>query len=168
MVSSFTRFLNHTQRRTTIGRTPLDEWSARRRDLYLTTHNTHNRQTSIPSVGFEPTISVGERPQTCVLNRAATGTGLLSILRAQIQLRIMLYQIYLLHHRDKIVPNTDNLWYLQFYIFTILYWLHILPYRITTTRSRCILNLWDSFLWITVSSFLKILLFTCDLMMARW
>ena len=41
--SSFTRFLYHTQRRTTVGRTPLDEWSARRRDLYLTTHNTHNR-----------------------------------------------------------------------------------------------------------------------------
>jgi len=33
-------FLDHIQRRTTIGRTPLDEWSARRRDLYLTTHTT--------------------------------------------------------------------------------------------------------------------------------
>ena len=42
MASSFLmRFLDHTQRRTTVGRTPLDEWSARRRDLYLTTHNTH-------------------------------------------------------------------------------------------------------------------------------
>ena len=40
MASSFTRFLDHTQRRTTIGRTPLDEWSARRRDLYLTTLTT--------------------------------------------------------------------------------------------------------------------------------
>ena len=48
------RFLDHTQRRTIVGRTPLDEWSARRRDLYLTTHNTHNRQTSMPPVGFEP------------------------------------------------------------------------------------------------------------------
>jgi len=28
-------FLDHTQRRTTVGRTPLDEWSARRRDFYL-------------------------------------------------------------------------------------------------------------------------------------
>jgi hypothetical protein len=28
---------------TTLGRTPLDEWSARRRDLYLTTHNTQNK-----------------------------------------------------------------------------------------------------------------------------
>ena len=40
-------FLDHTQLRSTIGRTPLDEWSARRRDLYLTTHDTHNRQISI-------------------------------------------------------------------------------------------------------------------------
>jgi len=74
--SSFTRLLDYTQRRTTIGRTTLDEWSARRRDLYLTTHNTHNRNTSMSPVGFEPTISAGERPQTYVSDRAATGTGL--------------------------------------------------------------------------------------------
>jgi hypothetical protein len=29
-----------TRRHTTLGRTPLDEWPAQRRDLYLTTHNT--------------------------------------------------------------------------------------------------------------------------------
>ena len=45
---SFTRFLYHTQRRTKVGRTPLDGWSARRRDLSLRTHNTHNRQTDMP------------------------------------------------------------------------------------------------------------------------
>ena len=68
---------DHTQRHTTVGRTPLDEWSARRRDLYLTTHNTHNRQTSMPPAGFEPTISAGERPQTTyALDRAAAGTGI--------------------------------------------------------------------------------------------
>jgi len=72
--SSFTRFLDHT-RRTTVGRTSLDAWSVRRRDLYLTTHNTHNRQTSMPPVRFEPTISAGERPQAEPLNRAATETG---------------------------------------------------------------------------------------------
>jgi len=72
--SSFTRFLDHTQRHITVGRTPLDEWSARLRDLYLKTHHTHNRQTCMPRVGFEPTISAGERPQTYVLDRAATGT----------------------------------------------------------------------------------------------
>jgi len=32
-----------TQRRTTLGRTPLDEWLGGCRDLYLTTHNTHNK-----------------------------------------------------------------------------------------------------------------------------
>ena len=75
MASSFLRFLDHTQRRITVGRTPLDEWPARRRDLYLTTHNTRNTQTSMPPVGFEPTISAGERPQTYALDRTATGTG---------------------------------------------------------------------------------------------
>ena len=29
----------------------------------------------MPPVGFEPTISTGERPQTQGLDRAATGTG---------------------------------------------------------------------------------------------
>ena len=74
--SSFARYLDHTQRRTTVGRTPLDEWSARRRDLYITTHNTHNRQTSTPPVEIEPTISAGERPQTYSLVRAVTGSGI--------------------------------------------------------------------------------------------
>jgi hypothetical protein len=32
-----------TLRHTTLGTTPLDEGSARRRDLFLTTHNTHTR-----------------------------------------------------------------------------------------------------------------------------
>ena len=114
---------------TDLHRTPLDELSAHRRDLYLrahnthnrqtsigliwtsdqpvaqtstctthnthnrqtsigllwtsdqpvaqtstcTTHNTHNRQTSTPTVGFEPTISAGERPQTHVLHRRPLG-----------------------------------------------------------------------------------------------
>jgi len=57
-------FLDHTQWRTIVGRTPLDEWSARRWDLYLTTHNTQNRQISMPPVGLKPKISTGQRPQT--------------------------------------------------------------------------------------------------------
>ena len=67
----FFMFLDHTQRRTTICRTPLDEWSALRRDLYLTTHDTHNRQISMPPVGFEPKISAGERPEAARLLRLA-------------------------------------------------------------------------------------------------
>ena len=77
--SSFTRFLDQTQRQPTVGRTPLDEWPCRRRDLYLTAHNTHNRKTSMPPVGFEPTFSASERPQTYALDRAATGTGQIDI-----------------------------------------------------------------------------------------
>jgi hypothetical protein len=57
MASSFTRFLDHTQRRITVGRTPLVEWSARRTDLYRTTHNSHNIQTSMPSVVFGFSVS---------------------------------------------------------------------------------------------------------------
>jgi hypothetical protein len=74
--SSLTRFLEHIQRRTTVGRNPVDEWSARRRDLYLTAYNTHNRKTYMPLARFEPTISTGERPQTLTLDREATGTGM--------------------------------------------------------------------------------------------
>ena len=81
MASSFLRFLDHTQQHITVGRTSLDKRSARRSDLYLTTHNTHNRQTSMPLVGFEPTISASERQQTYTLDRAATGTGTMNTLR---------------------------------------------------------------------------------------
>ena len=37
----------------------------------MTTHNTHNRQTYMRPVGFEPKISAGERPKTYALDRAA-------------------------------------------------------------------------------------------------
>jgi hypothetical protein len=90
MASSFMRFLDHTQRRTTVGRTPLDEWSARRRDLYLTTHNTYNRQTWMPPVAFEPKISAGERPQTYALDRVATGTGIIHVNRCSYKAPIIL------------------------------------------------------------------------------
>ena len=73
--SALTRFLDHTQQCTTVGRTPLDEWSARCRDLYMTTHNTHNRQTPMPTVGFKPTTPADEQPQTYALDYVATGTS---------------------------------------------------------------------------------------------
>jgi hypothetical protein len=56
-VSSSTRFLDYKQRRTTVGRNPLEKWSALGRRIYLTTHNTHNRETYMPPVGFEPMLS---------------------------------------------------------------------------------------------------------------
>jgi len=51
-------------RHTTVGRTPLDEWSVRRKYLYLTTHNTHNRHTSMPQRDSnpQPQQTIGRRP----------------------------------------------------------------------------------------------------------
>jgi hypothetical protein len=64
----FLMFLDHTQQCSTVSRTPLDELSARRKDLYLTSHDTHNRQISMPLLGVEPRISAGERPARSVEN----------------------------------------------------------------------------------------------------
>jgi hypothetical protein len=86
--SSFTRFLGHTQRRTTFGRTPLDEWSDGRIDLQLTKNNTHASRISMPPVGLEPTITAEERPQTYVLDRAATGTGKLLFIQCRSKKRL--------------------------------------------------------------------------------
>jgi len=41
--------LNDTHK---LGRAPLEEESARRGDLYLTTYNTHKREISMPPAGF--------------------------------------------------------------------------------------------------------------------
>ena len=59
----------------TLGRTPLDERSARCRGLYLRTHKTYRRQTAMPTAVFEPAISASVRPQTYALDRVATGIG---------------------------------------------------------------------------------------------
>ena len=45
----------------TLDRTPLDAWSARRRDLYLTTHSNDKRQTSMPRRDTNP-----HSEQTCI------------------------------------------------------------------------------------------------------
>ena len=75
MASSFTKFLDHTRRRVTLGRIPLEARSARRRDLYLATHNTQNRETSMPPPRrvILTTISTGEWPQTYALTARLLG-----------------------------------------------------------------------------------------------
>ena len=62
--------------RTFSGMTPLDERSARRRDVYLTKHNIYKIHSSMPLAGFEPAIPASERPQTHASDRAATVLGL--------------------------------------------------------------------------------------------
>jgi hypothetical protein len=69
----------HTHKHTTLNSTPLDEGSDCRKDLYLTTHDTHTKQTSMPQSGFEPAMRASERHKTHVLDRAAIGIGLSNI-----------------------------------------------------------------------------------------
>ena len=63
----------------TLGKTPMGEGSAGRKNLYLITHSIHNRQTSMHLAGIETLIPASERLQTHALDRAATGIGQLCI-----------------------------------------------------------------------------------------
>jgi hypothetical protein len=72
---------------TTLGRTPMDYSSARRTDIYLTTHSTHKRQTYMPPTGFEPTIPASKRQQTHALDSAATRIGLSNKYNTKIQVK---------------------------------------------------------------------------------
>ena len=73
-----------THRHMTVGRTPLDESSAPRRDLYLRAKISHNkRETSMLAVRFEPTIPSSERWHTHTLDRATTGIGWLKCYTGQ-------------------------------------------------------------------------------------
>jgi hypothetical protein len=74
IIASLTGLHDYTHCRTTLGRTPPDEWSARYRDPYLETQNTHKKLTCMPSAKFEPEIPVSERPQIRAFDRAVTGS----------------------------------------------------------------------------------------------
>ena len=90
---SFTRFLDHTQRRITFGRTPLDEGSARRRDLYLTTHIT----TPCPRWDSNPQSqqASGRRPTPSTARRLGPA--------------LFLFKLYILEcfHVCLLVPSTN-------------------------------------------------------------
>jgi hypothetical protein len=73
--TTWSHSMTHTHTHThthTLGRTPLNQGSAHCRDLYLTTHKTHNRHTSMPPAGFELAIPARERQQTQALDSVAT------------------------------------------------------------------------------------------------
>ena len=68
----FTIILRHI----TLGRIPLDEWSAKHRDLYVITHNTHKRQTLMPPRG----IRTSNPSEGVAAIRAATEIGRLQVI----------------------------------------------------------------------------------------
>jgi len=99
----------NTHTRTTAGRTSLDVCSARCGDLYLTTHNTHNIQTSTSPVGFEPAIPARERPETHALDSTATGIGTyVAWIRSDLPVRNTVCTI--LNHRAlaSIIPGRER------------------------------------------------------------
>ena len=67
--------LNTLRHKHTHGKTPLDEGSARRRDLNPSKHSPHKRQITLLPAAFEPPTPVSKRPQTYALDRVATETG---------------------------------------------------------------------------------------------
>ena len=77
--SSLSKLHDHTQlRHTTLGRTHLDEWSARLRDLtFQHTTFTRDGRTSTLPVGLEPSIPGSEWPQIHALDCVVTGIGTL-------------------------------------------------------------------------------------------
>jgi hypothetical protein len=65
----------YSLRLTTLGSTRLYKLSARRRELYMTTHNIQKRLTSMLQAGFEPAVPASGQPQTHAIDRAATWIG---------------------------------------------------------------------------------------------
>jgi hypothetical protein len=77
---------DHTQTHTTVGRTPLDEGSARRRDFYLTTQTLTRDKHPCPGWDSNPMIPESARPHTYALDRGATGIGYLVLSQNNISL----------------------------------------------------------------------------------
>jgi len=66
----YTHWTNHTRYDSSGG-----EISPTQKPSTCTTHNTHNRQTSMPQEEFEVAIPESERPQTHALDGPDTGNG---------------------------------------------------------------------------------------------
>ena len=79
--SSLSRLHNHTHSHTHTTHTHHTRQASsgrvtvRRRELYLTKHNYHNRHKTVPQTVFEPAVPTREHPQTHALNRTASGIG---------------------------------------------------------------------------------------------
>ena len=66
---------SHSFRHTALSRTPPDEGSAPHSDLYLTTRNNRNSQTTMSPAGFELAVPTIHQPHTLALDSSAVGIG---------------------------------------------------------------------------------------------
>jgi hypothetical protein len=80
-------------------RSPVDEKSARCRQLYLTTHGTRHRhiRVSLRPAGFETAVSTIERPYTNTLNLAAVGISHLKLLHVT-KFRIKFLHLFIIYY----------------------------------------------------------------------
>jgi hypothetical protein len=101
---------DHAQGHTTLGKDPLDEASARCRDHYLTTDNTHKRQISMLPPEFEPAIPTSEQPQTHSLDRPATGIGILHLTGSISWRRLRWSCLYSILHVISRARGRDEVW----------------------------------------------------------
>jgi len=77
------RYFTITLRHTTLGRTPLNKWSARSREFYLTILNTQKRHQCL-SAGFVPAIPASKRKQAHVYYRLPAGPMGLAVCTLQL------------------------------------------------------------------------------------
>jgi len=90
-------------------RSPLKDWSVLRRDLFLKTQNTRNRQISIPQVGFEPAISTTEQQQIHTLDLVAKYVlfvWYLKYRKTHVNIKLLLYNRNIL--LEQIVEDTHT------------------------------------------------------------
>ena len=121
MASSFMRFLDLTQRCTTVGRTPLDGWSARQ-------HNTHNRH---------PCLRGDSNPQSP--KRASVDLRLR--LRAQQDWRLKVSTVTFWHYHLLLWWIVTVLLYITIY-YRIFRSIHNLLMRVTRGLMNFICYVW--------------------------
>ena len=82
----------------------------------------------MPRVGFEPTISAGERPQTYALDRAVTGTGIYIIVFHFIIIIIIIIIIsWCLGHLIVLKDSISKIWIFQSDSFRRIHYLLSIP-----------------------------------------
>ena len=106
----------------------------------MTTHNTHTRQTAMPPLGFEPTVSADERPQTYAIDRAATGTDHCFVY-------VYSYLFCLYYCKDHCHRVTTQLQLIVIIIIIIIIIIIMFVYRVTTNvepeMCDCTSNNWS-------------------------
>ena len=55
----------------------------------------------MPRVGFEPTISAGERPESYALDRAATGTGRVKLMFDLVRVRQKKLSVLIIQNKPR-------------------------------------------------------------------